>query len=254
MTASSSRRTRTTVRVAVATVTLCLGLGLSTTAAQAGVGPSNNFGSDNTYGDTGFSAIMLNDGPISEWAIWWNYVPGWSTTQRNNYAAMAGSGFEYYESLQVTVTKGADGSDQDVRLVPTTSYSSFDSNLIAVTTCIIPGATIYGSHHHRVCDRKQITTYQHFNTITDLGTAVFDVLAHEFGHNLGLRHSNAPCNNPAGQYATDAGIGCRGVSAAGTPQANTHNAPGTDSLMYVPAGPGPNAINLQDAGNINDHY
>ena len=55
---ASSKRARTALRIAGAIVTMFLGLGLATTTANAGVGPSNNFGSDNTAGDVGLAIYL----------------------------------------------------------------------------------------------------------------------------------------------------------------------------------------------------
>ncbi len=124
--------------------------------ANGSAGQSNNFGSDNTVADQ--YNIHLNDGPIAEWSIWWGYVSGWTTTQRNTFANDTYAGFEHFEPLDVTVTKAADNTFQDVRMVPVAVNGP--GNTVARTECSMDIATRYGTHHHRVCDRKLITIYQ----------------------------------------------------------------------------------------------
>jgi hypothetical protein len=146
--------------------------------------------------------------------------------------------------LDVTVTKAADNTFQDVRMVPVAVNGP--GNTVARTECSMDIATRYGTHRHRVCDRKLITIYQgSYGFSQDVRR--FHIYGHEFGHGLGMRHSNAPCGDLAAV--------CRGVSTTGEPQWNTHSSPGTDSLMYSGLGSGAAfGLNLQDIGNVNAHY
>lgn len=223
----------------VASVGLCCTNG----PAGATAGPSNNFGSDNTVGDIS-NAIYLNDGRYVDWSLWWNYIGNWNLQQLSIIINVVEAGTEYYEPTDLHVTRGADRSTQDVIVVPVNA----NPNDIAITGCRIglPGLTIYGSHHHRVCDRKQITIYNG-TWSHPLAVEVNNIVAHEMGHAIVLRHSNAPCPDIAGY--------CRGVSTTGVPQWNTHNAPGTDSLMWQGLGTtAATSLNLQDVGEIQAHY
>lgn len=224
------------LRVMMAVISLAF-VSLFSAEASAVVSASNNFGSSTTY-----PGIYLNDGNVAEWSTWWGYVPGWNATRRDAFKTMQRAAFEYFEATDLTITEGPDNTKQDVRVVPTDT-GSMD---IAITECIIGAAVIYGSDHHKVCDYKQITTFSGAYS-QPLQVQVWNVLGHEFGHEVGLRHSNAPC--PMLNAA------CIGTSATGASQWNTHNAPGTDSFMWQGLStPAAITLNLQDLANIQDHY
>lgn len=104
------------------------------------------------------------------------------------------------------------------------------------TTCRTDVAAVYGSHHHRVCDKKkiQIDTNQ-WAGWTDAQRKY--VIAHEFGHEVGLRHSNTSQS---------------GTNETGGYVANTHpNQTGT--VMYT-GGFGTFALHSHDASHVDVHY
>lgn len=204
--------------------------------AEAGLGPSNNFGSSGEY-----PGIYLNDGSTAEWSTWWGFV-SWSATRKQEFKTMQRAAFEYFEATNLTINEGPDNTKQDVRVVPTDTGSSD----IARATCVLGEAAIYGGDHHRVCDYKQITIYSGAYS-HPLGVQVWNILAHEFGHTVGLRHSNAPC-----EYFD---AYCIGVSAVGFTEWNTHTPPGVDSFMWQGLSTtAAFSLNLEDVGNIQVHY
>ncbi len=181
--------------------------------------------------------------------MWPGYM-GWTENQKTFFRGMIYTGVENtYEPSDLTVSQTGDNQDQDVKYVPVPVYYS-DPNVAARTECDTGSASKYGSHHHRVCDRKQVTVFQVFWDGALTGDQmVYNVLAHEFGHAVGLRHSDSPC-----AYLYDY---CVGTSANGTAQWNTFvPTPGYTSLMYSApnASEASHSLSLYDYENINLHY
>ena len=182
--------------------------------------------------------------------MWPGYM-SWSTAQKDFFRGMIYAGVENtFEPSDLTVSLAADNTDQDAKFIPVPTYHS-DPNVIARTTCDTGSAAIYGANHHRVCDKKFVTIFQTFWESGLSGNEMlYNVLAHEFGHAVGLRHSDSPCLD----YATNAA--CTGVSETGNRQWNSFTpTPGTASLMFSIADAGAStSLSLYDYANINTHY
>ncbi len=240
---------RSRIARAMAAVVLLVAVGsLGVPRASGSLGPTNNFGSRAGAADA--TGVLLGDSAVQEYSLWPGYM-GWSAAQTAFFRGMIYTGVENrFEPSDLTVTQAADNTTQDVRFVPVPVFNA-DPAVIANALCnVAPGTAIYGAHHHRVCDRHQITIFQAFWTVGLTGDQmVYNVLAHEFGHSVGLRHSESPC--------ADLNLRCVGVSATGATQWNTFTpVPGFTSLMYSfatePAAS--NALSLYDYANINLHY
>lgn len=69
------------------------------------------------------------------------------------------------------------------------------------TQCNLQTAAIYGSHPHRVCDKKVIwLDLNDWNAFTVQQRKY--AAAHEFGHEVGLRHSNVCAGGAASRAST----------------------------------------------------
>ena len=235
-------------RTAAAVVLLAATWTLGVPHASTSLGTTNNFGSRAGVADT--VNILLGDSALQEYSLWPGYM-GWSSAQITFFRGMIYTGVENrFEPSELTVTQAGDNTTQDVRFVPVPVYNA-DPGVVANALCnVAPGTAIYGAHHHRVCDRRQVTIFQAFWTAGLTGDQmVYNVLAHEFGHAIGLRHSESPCAALEPR--------CVGVSATGAAQWNTFMpTPGFTSLMYSVANEpaASNALSWYDYGNINLHY
>lgn len=218
-------------------------------AAGADVGPTNNFGSlAGTQDDTD---VRLGDSRYQEYSLWPDFM-SWSQSQKDFFRGMIYTGVENtFEPSDLSVSLASDDTDQDVKFVPVPSYYGDNPNAIARTYCDMASAARYGSHHHRVCDTKYVVVFQKFweNGLTG-DQMVYNVLAHEFGHAVGLRHSDSPC--------ADLSDGCVGTSATGARQWNTmpYTTPpsGHQSLMYSMALIATPSLTLYEYADLNLHY
>lgn len=185
---------------------------------------ANNFGSSGQ--DVEGDQIWIADSSIQEYSIW--------GSEPESFGNNAYFGIETtFEPTDLTVSRAADGTDQDVIIVPTTALPS---STIGVMLCRTDVASIYGTHHHRVCDRKKMLI--NTNIFYELSEAQKRyTFAHEFGHAVGLRHSNAG----------------HGINENGTYTARTHPGGGTVMATPIPAAPSL-GLHAHDTSHINVHY
>lgn len=131
-------------------------------------------------------------------------------------------------------------------------------NWYGMTLCRTDAA-VYGSPHHTTCSVKNIK-FNNSVMVTALGPVYHPwqnltpgqrkyISAHEFGHLVGLRHSNPSEHNPL-----QPGDQYYGVTDTGVHLVNDHPDP-TASVMH--GGSGPNgSLNLHqhDLDHVNAHY
>lgn len=230
---------RPLVGIFIVAATLTTGLD----QAHSIVGPTNAFGS---YAGTGDAVgVRLGDTSVQEYSLYPGFM-GWNASQIDFFRGMMYTAVETrFEPSDLTVSLASDNTIQDVMFVPVPVYEA-DPSVIAKAACRTDIAWISGSHHHRICDKKQVTIFQPFWTIGLTGDQqVYNVLSHEFGHSVGLRHTPAPCISLE--------LYCIGVGAAGEAQWNSSTPPGTYSLMYSNPS-GSISLTLHDYANLNLHY
>lgn len=219
---AKSRRRKVAVRVA--TVAMVGGV------ATVGLSPSEQVGATNfgsSAQDTGPAAPRLGDIYIQEYSVY----PGGQSEA--SFGALAYAAIEsLYEPTDLSVARAADNTLQDVH-IQALNTGGFR------TICRTDIAAIYGAHHHRVCDVKKIeinvasSSWQGWNDAQRKY-----IFAHEFGHSVGLRHSNN--SEP-------------GTAENGTLIANTH--PNEWGSVMHTLGMGSFALhNPHDIQHINVHY
>lgn len=206
---------------------------------------ANNFGSRSGVPDTG-EQVFMSGSSAQDWSVTF-ILSGMSSSEQSTFQYLVAPGVEYtYEPTDLTVTKLSDSTSRDIRYVPINGFNSNEPALVGLTFCdILNGSvSIYGSHHHRVCTRKKINIYEgvYLNSGLSDSEQKYNVLAHEFGHGVGLRHSNMGDT--------------RGTSTTGAVQPSTHPDPG-GSLMYSTVNIGAaTSLHAHDVAHIDDpaHY
>lgn len=179
---------------------------------------ATNFGS--ATGDTHVTRIYLGDSRLQEYSVWGSGIGDLA------YYAIKG----IYEPTDLTVSRAANNTEQDVIIVAAPGSGVF------WTTCRTDVAAVYGAHHHRVCDKKKITIdTNQWAGWTDAQRKY--VIAHEFGHEVGLRHSNTSQS---------------GTNGTGGYVPNTH--PNQTATVMYTGGFGSYALHAHDAAHVNVHY
>jgi hypothetical protein len=187
-------------------------------------GGANTFGTPN--GSSDGNEIRLADHYIQEWTVWDTWAPI-AVSDFDDYIDLAVEGI-YDNKTDIVVNRAPRYTHQDVAYL--SAYGS--GNL---TQCNLQTAAIYGSHPHRVCDHKVIWIDLNDWNTWNSGQRKY-VAAHEFGHQLGLRHSN---------------VGS-GINASGDFVARVHPDP-TGTMMHT-GGFAKLDIVQAEINNINLHY
>lgn len=153
---------------------------------------NNNFGS--SYDDVGAvdKRVYLGDSTIQEWSVLTAYHNP-SVASFDDVVDVSLE-FTFDDATDLIVNRGPRNTQQDVRIVPVNWIDPLPGEpagqvVFGRTTCDTDHAAIYGQHPAKVCDKKflLVNMYAWYQLATDNQRRV---VAHEFGHALGLRHSN----------------------------------------------------------------
>jgi len=195
------------------------------TPAGAHHGDANTVGTLNGDPDAA-NVIRMADIYVQEWSVWDTWAPI-APADFDNYISFALESL-YDDNTDLIVNAGARYSVQDVSYL--SAYGT--GNL---TQCNLQTAAIYGANPHRVCDKKVVwIDLNDWNGWSSIQRKY--VAGHEFGHSVGLRHSNA-------------GVG---VDAAGNVAVRTH--PDPEGTVMRTNGFGTYDLDVADRYNVDIHY
>ena len=210
---------------------------------------NNNFGS--STGADAAEKVYLGDSAIHEWSVWTTWFSvSTSFFDDKIHTQVEGA----WEPTQLTINRGARNTEQDVAFVPVEYIDAPDlDGPAAKTVCNTANAAIYGTHHHRICDKKIVfVSMEYWYYFVYVGASYENdfTIGHEFGHTVGVRHSGTP--SPLDIEGCGAGVTC-GTTDLGALVATTHDSPLTSVMKTFSSGCWCTST-TGDRARVNHHY
>jgi hypothetical protein len=190
-------------------------------------------GNVNTFGTTASDDVYVADHPIQEWSVWTPYFAAGS-----DFDALVRTELEAaFEISDLTINEGPRNTIQDVRIIPIPTIAAPPGvTIYGQVGCAFDLAAIYGAHHHEVCDKQNlIINAWSFYALPD-DAQRRSIIGHEFGHTVGLRHSNTGS----------------GVAADGSLTTRVNPEP-TTTLMMSGSLSGTLTLNIHEYQTVNLH-